>query len=161
MPDRLVSCAGAAPQRLLRSWGNTFGGGTEAGNLPYVRADTEIVLVAEIRRAERLLSSARLVGDTQDHRLWQLSVRTWVREALEGLSASVEAASLQALERAAAHRPSEGSLADDLPREIEDVQGAMNVLVALREQVARRRAEGEASGPDPARGFSAPLSRDG
>ena len=91
-------------------------------------------ITMRLHAAERLLASARMVGDAADHRFWQRSRDSWVAATVRALQGHVGESALQSFKRAAAAPPGEGSVAEDLPVELEAVRSAMAVLVGMRSQ---------------------------
>ena len=99
-----------------------------------VTSDLEPEINARLAGAERLLASAAMVGDGQDHALWRASRELWVRGTSDALEAQVDAGVMGAFARAVTPPPGEGSVAEDLPFEMEAIRRGMAVLIGIRSQ---------------------------
>ncbi len=112
----------------------------------YLRAlipmsELEAAINARLRAAERLLASATTISDTAEHRLWQGSRELWVTATTGALAGRVDENVLRTLERATGMTTSEGSLEEDLPRELEAVRRGMAVLIGIRASLDTDRRE--------------------
>jgi hypothetical protein len=77
-----------------------------------------------------------MVGDTDDHRLWRASRDLWVA-ATEHDLAALDEHSRDTFSRATSPPPGEGTIAEDLPVELECVRQGMAFLIGLRAQTQR------------------------
>ncbi len=101
---------------------------------------------ARLAAAERLLASARMVGDMAEYRFWQSSRDLWSATTARALSGKVEESVIHSFQRAVTPPAGEGTVSEDLPIELESVRHGMAVLIGLRSQT-----EPDVQGPPPER----------
>ena len=89
---------------------------------------------ARLAAAERLLASAAVVGDADDHRLWRSTRDLWARATAGDLTEGLGENVARSFSRAVMAPPGEGSVAEDLPVELEAVRRGMAVLIGVRSQ---------------------------
>ncbi len=94
---------------------------------------------------ERLLKSARMVMDTDEHRLWRSSRDLWVDGSIRDLESHENVAGT--FRRAATPAAGEGTIAEDLPVEMEAVRHGMAVLIATRARLDEA-SKGATADPD-------------
>jgi hypothetical protein len=101
-----------------------------------VTSSLEWEIGAGLAGAERLLASAAMVGDGDDHTLWKASRELWVKSTIENLDGAAAEGSIRTFARAVTPPPGEGSVAEDLPIELEAIRAGMAVLIGMRSQAA-------------------------
>jgi len=102
--------------------------------------ELEAEINARLAAGERLLASASMIGHRDEHRLWQTSREMWAQATVARLAGHVNEQAIRTFGRAAAPPPTEGSVAEDLPLELEAVRNGMAVLVGLRSAIAAQPA---------------------
>ncbi len=107
---------------------------------------TELVATinARLAGAERLLASAAMFLDPEEHRLWRSSRDLWVTATKRDLEDHVDETVIHTFQRAVTPPPGEGTTVEDLPIELEAVRHGMAVLIGLRSQLQR-----DVQGPPP------------
>jgi hypothetical protein len=93
--------------------------------------------------AERLLASALMVGEIDEHRLWRASRDRWTAATVRALEGMVDEEAMRAFQRAMTPQPGEGT-AEDLAVELEALRHGMAVLIAVR-----GRMQGDVPAPPP------------
>jgi hypothetical protein len=91
---------------------------------------------ARLAAAERLLASARMVGDDGEHRLWRSSRDLWVALTSKALASHLDGNIAWSFEQAVKTAPGQDGVAEDLPHEQEALRNGMAVLIGAREQLA-------------------------
>lgn len=91
---------------------------------------------ARLAAAERLLASARMVGDDGEHRLWRSSRDLWVALTSKALASHIDGNTVRSFEQAVRTAPGQDGVAQELPREQEALRNGMAVLIGAREQLA-------------------------
>jgi hypothetical protein len=94
-------------------------------------SDLTAKVSTRLAAAERLLSSAAMVGDAEDHRYWRSSRDLWVSGTVRDLGI-IDAETAATFRRAATPSAGEGTIAEDLPVELEAIRSGMAVLLATR-----------------------------
>ncbi|HEX4467057.1 MAG TPA: hypothetical protein VH025_07705 [Solirubrobacteraceae bacterium] len=98
-----------------------------------VSATLQDVLAAQLRRGERLLREAGIVGDTEGHQLWQLKRLSWSVETVSLLAdAGAALGTVHTFEHAVAPPASETGYFEALPLEVECVREGIEVLERLK-----------------------------
>jgi len=84
-------------------------------------------LAHQISRGEALIHDAKMVGDAQDHRLWQMRRATWVSHTVDALAPIFDATTLNRFAMTVA-RYVGGEHFESLPIELENLRDGLAML---------------------------------